>query len=63
MTYQLVPVSLEQDTGNITVEDLNYRKVSNIRGTKSQNSNASRLDLQLPLRNILKPGVKWKMKM
>ena len=22
-----------------------------------------RLDLQLPLRNILKPGVKWKMKM
>ena len=28
-------------------------EISNIRPTKSQNSNVSRLDLQLPLRNIL----------
>ena len=41
----------------------NYRKVSNIRRTKSQNLNISRLGLQLSLRNILKPGVKWRMKM
>ena len=40
-----------------------YRKVSNISRTKSQNSNSSRLGLQLPLRNILKPSVKWGMKM
>ena len=40
-----------------------YRKVSNIRRTKSQNSNASRLILQLSLPNPLKPGVKLRMKM
>ena len=34
-----------------------YRKVSNIRSTKSQNLNASRLILQLSLPNPLKPGV------
>ena len=38
-------------------------KVSNIRRTKSKNLNASRLGLQLSLRNILKPTVKWRMKM
>ena len=40
-----------------------YRKVSNIRRTKCQNLNASRLGLQLSLRNILKSSVKWRMKM
>ena len=40
-----------------------YRKVSNIRRTKSQNLNASRLILQLSLPNPLKPGVKLRMKM
>ena len=40
-----------------------YRQVSNIRGTKSQNLDVSRLGLQLSLRNILKPGVKPRMKM
>ena len=40
-----------------------YRKISNISRTKSQNSNVSRLGLQLSLRNILKPCVKWRMKM
>ena len=39
-----------------------YRKVSNIRRTKSQNLNASRLILQLSLPNPLKPGVKLRMK-
>ena len=40
-----------------------YRKVSNIRRTKSQNSNASRLILEFSLPNPLKPGVKLRMKM
>ena len=34
-----------------------YRKLSNIRRTKSQNLNDSRLVLHLSLRNLLKPGV------
>ena len=42
---------------------ITYRKVSNIRRTKSQNFNASRLILQLSLPNPLKPGVKLRMKM
>ena len=40
-----------------------YRKVSNIKRTKSQNLNDSRLVLQLSLPNRLKPGVKSRMKM
>ena len=40
-----------------------YCKISNIRRTKSQNLNVSRLSLQLSLRNILKLSVKWRMKM
>ena len=40
-----------------------HRKVSNIRRTKSQNLNDSRLVLQLSLPNRLKPGVKSRMKM
>ena len=39
-----------------------YRQVSNIRHTKSQNLNVSCLVLQLSLRNLLKPGVKSRMK-
>ena len=46
-----------------TWETTNYRKISNIRNTKSQNFNVSRLSLQLSLHNILKPSVKWRMKM
>ena len=42
--------------------DLNYRKISNIRRTKSQNLNAPRLVLQLSLPNPMKPGVKSRMK-
>ena len=37
---------------------MNYRKVSNIRRSKSQNLKDSRLVLQLSLPNRLKPGVK-----
>ena len=40
-----------------------YRKVSNIRRTKSQNLTASRLVLQMSLPNPMKPGVKSRMKM
>ena len=40
-----------------------YRKLSDTRRTKSQNWNVSRLSLQLSLCNILKPSVKWRMKM
>ena len=40
-----------------------YRKVSNIRRTKSQNLSDCRLILQLPLANPLKPGVKLRTKM
>ena len=36
----------------------NYRKLSNIRRTKSQNLNDSRLVLHLSSPNLLKPGVK-----
>ena len=40
-----------------------YRKISNIRHTKSPNLNVSRLGLQLSLHNILKPSVGRRMKM
>ena len=40
-----------------------HRKVSNITRTKSQNLNDSRLVLQLSMSNLLKPGVKSRMKM
>ena len=40
-----------------------YLKISYTRCTKSQNLNVSRLVLQLPLLNPLKPGVKLTMKM
>ena len=40
-----------------------YRKVSNIRRTESQNWNDSHLVLKSSLLNPLKPGVKSRMKM
>ena len=43
--------------------DLEYRKVSNIRRTKCQNLNDSRLVLELSVPNPLKPSVKSIMKM
>ena len=41
----------------------NYRKISNIRRTKCENLNVSHLVLQSSLSNLLKPGVKSRMKM
>ena len=43
--------------------NLKYRKISNIRRTKYKNLNKSRLILQSPLPNPLKPSVKSRMKM
>ena len=43
--------------------EIDYRKISNISHTKSQNLNDSRLVFQLSLPNPLKPGVKSRMKM
>ena len=40
-----------------------YRKISNISGTKSQNLNGSRLVLQLYLPNPLNPNVRSSMMM
>ena len=40
-----------------------YRKIPNIKRTKFQNLNDSRLILQLPLTNPLEPAVKSRMKM
>ena len=45
------------------IADLDYRKLSNISHTKPYKLNVSRLDLQMSLRNILEPSVKWRMKM
>ena len=42
---------------------LNYRKISDIRRNKPQNLNDSHLVLQLSLPNLMKPGVKTRMKM
>ena len=43
--------------------ETNYRQFSNIRRTQSQNTNVSRLVLQMFLPNPLKPDVKLRMKM
>ena len=43
---------------NVIVSLANYRKISNIRRTKSPNLNVSRLVLQLSLPIPMKPGVK-----
>ena len=40
-----------------------YREISNISRTQSANINVSHLVLQLFLPNLLKPGVKLRMKM
>ena len=45
------PVGLKDKKSNRYQQFLNYRKISNISCTKFQNSNVSRLVLQLPLPN------------
>ena len=51
------------DEVHVIVVDKKYCKIFDIRRTKSENLNVSCVDLQLSLRNILKPRVKWRMKM
>ena len=48
---------------NIDIDMHIYREISNLSRTKSQSLNVSRRVLQLALRNLLKPGVRWSMKM
>ena len=50
-------------TKPITQDKHNYRKVCNIRRTKSQNLSVSRPVWQLSLPNLLKPRIKSRMKM
>ena len=65
--WRLCCLGLNVLNGWITAELLacwpQYRKVSNIRCTKSQYLNDSRLVLQLSLPNPMKSGVKSRMKM
>ena len=67
LTFDLLNISsyLERETLGTTPEGyfLMYRKVSNIRGTQNKKLTDSRLIMQLPLPNALKPGVKSRMKM
>ena len=51
------------DMVNCTYPFSDYRQVSNIRCTKSQNLNDSHILLKSYLANPLKPGVKSRMKM
>ena len=51
---------LREDTLDPT---FTYRQLSNMRRIQNQNLNDSRITLQLPLPNPLKPGVKSRMKM
>ena len=50
-------------TPHTSMNVITYRKLSNISRTKSQNLNDSRLVLHLSSPNLLKPGVKYSMKM
>ena len=57
------PTSLQDVYVTKKAERGNYRKTSNLRCTKSQNLNDSRLVLQLSLPNPLKLDVRLRMKM
>ena len=61
MIHRLSKRTLVPESGIYRV--YKYRKVSNIRGTKCQKSNDSRLVLQLSVPNPLKPSAKSIMKM
>ena len=53
----------DQNDHHIADKILIYRKLSNTRHTKSQNLYVYHFVLQLPLCNLLKPGVQSRMKM
>ena len=59
---QITDIS-DKETNHCIYTAFDYGEVSNIRRTESQNLKVPRLGLQLSLRNILKPGVKPRMKM
>ena len=69
--YDIPLISLITTTYQVTIVEIwdviphthTYRKISNIRRTKSQNFNVSRLGLKLYLLNILRTSVKWRRKM
>ena len=61
LMYTLHPIKHSHSQMHVTYQT--YRKVSNIRRTKYQNLNDSRLILQLSVPNPLKPSVKSIMKM
>ena len=67
--YILIDMLLDSFIARVDLADIvalckiGYRKISNIRHTESQNLNDSSLVLQLSLPNLLKPGVKSRMKM
>ena len=63
MLSAIANIRFTENTVNIESHTMIYRKVSNIRRTKSQKLNDSRLVFQLSLPNPLKPGVKSRMKM
>ena len=60
-SLQMVIVMCRSDI--FFVDGPHYRKISNIRRTKSPHLNVSRLVSQLSLPNPMKPGVKSRMKM
>ena len=57
------PISSSSVMYQITCLYINYRQISNISNTNTQNINVSRLVLQLSLPKLLKPGFKSRMKM
>ena len=63
MVINCVFQSLLPSLSSALLFGIDYRKIHNISHTKSPNLNVSRLVLQLPLPNPMKPGVKSRMKM
>ena len=61
--FQLLPIKATRVLPNYACVQYDYRPISNISRTTSHNLNGTRLVLQLPLPNPLKPGVKSIMKM
>ena len=61
--WKFIAYSFSLDSVKIWLTTTTYRQVSNIRRVTSQNLDVSCLVLQLSSRNLLKPGVKSRMKM
>ena len=63
MLYVALCYSEIEEKHEFELLQMSYNQTSNIRHTKSQNLNVSCLALQLSLCNLLKPGVKLRIKM